>query len=98
MELTVREIAELVRGEVAGDGDAIIRGVAPFDDAGPDEITFAVTPDYKKRLVETKAGAVIVPLDISESEKVLVRVENPSLALAEVSTRFQEVERQVVGV
>ncbi|MBW1859715.1 MAG: UDP-3-O-(3-hydroxymyristoyl)glucosamine N-acyltransferase [Deltaproteobacteria bacterium] len=98
MELTVRDIAELVRGEVAGDGDVIIRGVAPFDNAGPDEITFAVTPGYKKRIVETKAGAVIVPLDISESEKVLVRVENPSLALAEVSARFHAVERPVVGV
>jgi UDP-3-O-[3-hydroxymyristoyl] glucosamine N-acyltransferase len=98
MELTVREIAELIRGKVVGDEDVIIRGVAPFDDAGPDHITFAVTPEYKKRLVETKAGAVIVSADVSEPNKVLVRVENPSLALAEVSARFHEVERRVIGV
>ena len=98
MEVTVCEIAELVRGEVVGDGDVVIRGVAPFDDAGPDHITFAVTPEYKKRLAETNAGAVIVSADISEPNKVLVRVENPSLALAEVSARFHEVERPVIGV
>jgi UDP-3-O-[3-hydroxymyristoyl] glucosamine N-acyltransferase len=98
MELTVREIAELVQGEVAGDGDVIIRGVAPFDDAGPDQITFAVTPDYKKRVVETAAGAVIVPPDVTAPDKVLVRVENPSLALAKISAGFHEVERAVIGI
>ena len=98
MELTVREIAELVGGEVTGEGDVVITGVAPFDDAAPDQITFAVTPEYKRRLVETKAGAVIVPRDVSESNKVLVRVENPSLALAEVSARFHAAERPVIGI
>lgn len=98
MELTVREIAEMVGGEVVGDGDVIIRGAAPFDHAGSDEITFAVSPTYKKRLNETKAAAVIVPHDISESEKILVRVQNPSLALAKVSAFFHQSERPVIGI
>ncbi len=98
MELTVREIAELVRGEVVGDGDVIIRGVAPFDQAGPDEITFAASPAYSKRLDETTAAAVIVSEKVLESEKVLVRVQNPSLALVEVSAFLHPVCRPVVGI
>jgi UDP-3-O-[3-hydroxymyristoyl] glucosamine N-acyltransferase len=98
MELTVREIAEMVGGEVVGDGDVIIRGVAPFDHAGLDQITFAVSPTYKKRLDETKAAAVIVSRDISESKKVLVLVQNPSLALAKVSGFFHQSERPVIGI
>lgn len=98
MELSVRRIAELVRGEVVGDDDFIIRGVAPFEDAGPDDITFAASGGYKKRIDETHAAAVIVPHEVRESEKILVRVENPSFALAKVSTLFHPVCRPMVGI
>ncbi|MCK4486416.1 MAG: UDP-3-O-(3-hydroxymyristoyl)glucosamine N-acyltransferase [Desulfobacterales bacterium] len=98
MEFPVRKIAELVRGEVAGDGDFIIRGVAPFENAGPDDITFAASASYKKRVDETRAAAVIVSHEVCESKKILVRVENPSLALAKVSTLFHPVCRPVIGI
>ena len=98
MELPVHKIAELVRGEVVGDGDFIIRGVAPFENAGPDDITFAASASYKKRVDETRAAAVIVSHGVCESKKILVRVENPSLALAKVSTLFHPVCRPVIGI
>jgi UDP-3-O-[3-hydroxymyristoyl] glucosamine N-acyltransferase len=98
MEFPVRKIAELVNGEVVGDGDFIIRGVAAFDEAGPDHITFAASADCKRRIDETSAGAVIVPLEIRQSKKILVRVENPYLALAKVSTLFHPVSRPVIGI
>jgi UDP-3-O-[3-hydroxymyristoyl] glucosamine N-acyltransferase len=98
MELPVHKIAELVRGEVVGDGDFIIRGVAPFENASPDDITFAASASYKKRVDETQAAAVIVTHEVCESKKILVRVKNPSLALAKVSTLFHPVFRPVVGI
>jgi UDP-3-O-[3-hydroxymyristoyl] glucosamine N-acyltransferase len=98
MELPVHKIAELVRGEVVGDGDFIIRGVAPFENAGPDDITFAASARYKKRVDETRAAAVIVTHEVCESKKILVRVENPSLALAKVSTLFHPVCHPMVGI
>jgi UDP-3-O-[3-hydroxymyristoyl] glucosamine N-acyltransferase len=98
MELPVHKIAELVNGEVVGDGDFIIRGVAAFDSAGPDNITFTASAGYKKRVDETRAAAVIVPLEIRQSKKILVRVENPYLALAKVSTLFHPVSRPVIGI
>ncbi|MBW2019934.1 MAG: UDP-3-O-(3-hydroxymyristoyl)glucosamine N-acyltransferase [Deltaproteobacteria bacterium] len=98
MELPIHKIAELVKGEVVGDGDVVVRGVAPFDEAGPADITFATSASYKKRIDETRAAAVIVPSDILESKKILVRVGNPYLALAKVSTLFHPVCRPVVGI
>jgi UDP-3-O-[3-hydroxymyristoyl] glucosamine N-acyltransferase len=98
MGFAVRKIAELVRGEVLGDGDVIIRGVAPFENARPDDITFAASASYKKRVDETRAAAVIVTHEVCESKKILVRVENPSLALAKVSTLFHPVCRPMVGI
>ncbi|MDY6954065.1 MAG: UDP-3-O-(3-hydroxymyristoyl)glucosamine N-acyltransferase, partial [Thermodesulfobacteriota bacterium] len=70
----------------------------PFDAAGPKDLTFATSADYKQRLEESGAGAVIVPLDVSQSKKILVRVENPYLALAKVSTLFHAGPRSVVGI
>ncbi len=98
MELPVRKIAELVRGEVVGDGDFIIRGVAAFDSAGTDDITFATSAGYNKRINETGAAAVIVSHEVCEAKKILVRVQNPFLALAKVSTLFHPVLRPVVGI
>lgn len=98
MELPVRKIAELVKGEVVGDGDFIIRGVAAFDNAGPDDITFAVSVGFTKRIDETRAAAVIVPYDVHKSKKILVRVENPSLALSKVSALFHTIRRPAIGI
>lgn len=98
MELPIHKIVALVRGDLVGDGDFIIRGVAGFDEAGPDDITFAASANYKKRIDETRAGAVIVPLEVRQSKKILVRVENPYLALAKVSTLFHAVSQPVIGI
>jgi UDP-3-O-[3-hydroxymyristoyl] glucosamine N-acyltransferase len=97
LELTVHQIAELVSGEVAGNGDFIIRGVSSFDDAGPHDITFAASASYRKRVDETRAAAVIVSYDVSESGKTLVRVEDPTLAMAKVSSLFHPVHRPGMG-
>ena len=97
MERSVREIAELVGGEVVGEGDVIIQGVAPFDEAGPDDITFAASASYEKRIAETNAAAVIVSSEVDERSKILVRVKNPLLALAKVSGLFHQEGRPAVG-
>ncbi|MDY6839125.1 MAG: UDP-3-O-(3-hydroxymyristoyl)glucosamine N-acyltransferase [Thermodesulfobacteriota bacterium] len=97
-ELSISKIAELVKGEVIGDAALVVGGVAPFDDAGRNDLTFATSASFKQRIDETGAGAVIVPLDVLQSRKVLVRVENPYLAFAKVSALFHATSRSVVGI
>jgi UDP-3-O-[3-hydroxymyristoyl] glucosamine N-acyltransferase len=98
MERSVREIAELVGGEVIGDGDFIIKGVAPFDEAGPDDITFAALASYEKRIGQTRAAAVIVSSQVDDRTKILVRVGNPTLALARVSGLFHQARPPAAGM
>ena len=98
MELPIRKIAELVQGQVVGDVDFVVRGIAAFDEAGPDDITFATSAKYTERIDKTGAGAVIVPLEVRQSKKILVRVENPHLAMAKVSTLLHEALRPVIGI
>ena len=88
MELSLARIAEVVKGEIKGDKNKNICGVAPFDDAKGDEITFAGDAKFLKKIDETDAGAVIVPRYFQASTNNILRVNNPQLAFAMVLNLF----------
>jgi len=74
--LTVRRIAELVGGTVEGDGSRTIRMVASIEQAGPEEITFAVDERHAAALASSQAGAAIVGKGALSAPMSLVRVDN----------------------
>jgi UDP-3-O-[3-hydroxymyristoyl] glucosamine N-acyltransferase len=84
MEKKLKELASLVDGEVVGNGEVTIRGVAPIEEARAGEITFIAHTRYLAQLNETQASAVIVSPSISEANKPLLRVANPYLAFAKI--------------
>ena len=88
MELSLARIAEVVNGEIKGDKNKNICGVAPFDDAAGDEITFAGNAKFLKKIDKTDAGAIIVPRDFQASTKNILQVDNPQLAFAKVLNLF----------
>jgi len=98
MGVGLSKIAGWVEGEILGDPDRIIRGVGPFETAGPDDLTYAATPRFLKRLDETAAGAVIVPLKTPASSKTLVRVRNPQVAFAIAVERICPATRPAPGI
>lgn len=88
MEKTLKELAQLVGGEVIGDGEVKILGVAPIDEARKGEITFVAHPRYLPKLSQTEASAIIVSPKVSEADKPLLRVANPYLAFAKILQIF----------
>ncbi len=88
MELSLDTIAGVVNGEIKGDKNKKIRGVAPFDDASDDDITFAGTATFLKNIDKTDAGAVIVPRGFQGTTKNILQVDNPQLAFAMVLNLF----------
>lgn len=85
MRATVREIAERLGGVVHGEDSVVIRGVAGIRDAGEGEISFVGNPRYAPLARTTGASALLVGRDWTDpSPAVLIRVDNPSLAFAEV--------------
>ncbi|MBW2090294.1 MAG: UDP-3-O-(3-hydroxymyristoyl)glucosamine N-acyltransferase, partial [Deltaproteobacteria bacterium] len=84
MKLSLARIAEIVNGTIKGDKNKNICGVAPFDDAAGDEITFAGHAKFLKKIDKTEAGAIIVPRDFQASAKNILQVDNPQLAFAMV--------------
>jgi UDP-3-O-[3-hydroxymyristoyl] glucosamine N-acyltransferase len=88
MEKTLARIAGIVNGDIQGDGAKIIRGVAPFEEAASDEITFAGARKFLKKIEETGAGAVLVPGDFQETGKNIIRIDNPQVAFIKVIDLF----------
>jgi UDP-3-O-[3-hydroxymyristoyl] glucosamine N-acyltransferase len=95
---TLRELAELVGGSVAGDGALEISRVAAIDDAGPGEITFVANPKYLAKLQGTAAAAAIVPPGVVAGDLPLIVCRNPYLAFAKILTHLQMTRPEPQGI
>lgn len=88
MEILLSRIGEVVEGKLSGGYNKIICGAAPFDMATREDITFADSAKFLKKIDKTDAGAVIVPKNFTRSSKLTVMVENPRVAFAKVLALF----------
>ncbi len=78
--VSLKTLAEMVNGELVGDGDTSIHSFAPLGQAGEGELSFLVKANRLDLLEETNAAAVLVPMAVTEHEKPLIRVDDPNLA------------------
>lgn len=86
--MTLREIAEVIAGEVIGNGNIVITGVSGIKEAVEGDITFLANPKYFPLIEKTQASAVITSRKIQTSAKPIIQTENPSLAFAKVISLF----------
>ena len=85
MRKTLREIAQVIEGDVKGDADVVITGISGIKEAASGDITFLANPKYSPLLATTSASAVIVSKEMEiPPAKNFIRVANPSLAFAKV--------------
>jgi UDP-3-O-[3-hydroxymyristoyl] glucosamine N-acyltransferase len=91
VEFTVQELAALVGGQFASDADGsrVIRAAASISDAGDGHVTFFGNIKYLPQIKASRATAALVPLDFNETiPPIAIRVENPSLAFAQLLEKF----------
>jgi len=88
---SLKELAQMVGGQVIGDDTVIIKGISGIREAKEGEITFVAHPKYLKEIDKTQASAVIVPNRIKEAQKPLILTENPYLAYAKIANLFAEI-------
>ena len=95
---TLREIADLLQGQVIGDENKVVYGVTNIDEVTEREITFAVAPHIEKA-AKSSAGAIIVGKgNEKEFTQALIVVENPRVAFALLLEDFSpplDVKRQI---
>jgi len=82
--ISVADIAQLVKGELIGDGGLLVSGFSGIKEAKKNELTFLSNPKYEPLLRDTQAGVILVPRQISCPGKTLIRVDNPSLSFTQV--------------
>ena len=98
MTLTVADIAKRIGGEVVGDASRRLAGVSSLDQAGPDEIAFADSPERAEGALASKAGCLIVPPGVTSEARTLILAENPKRAFALAIRLFRPAKPIVPGV
>jgi len=81
---TVEEFAKLVGGTVIGDGATLIEGITNFENPLKGHISFVQDEKGFKILEASDIACIIVPKQIGRSSKVLIQVEHPKRAWAQL--------------
>ena len=98
MEKTLTELAEYLGGELRGDGNLRVTGVAGLDEAQGCHISFLANPRYAARVASTGAGAVLLPHGAETHGRNAIFLGNPYLGFAKLVTLFYVRPPQVKGV
>jgi UDP-3-O-[3-hydroxymyristoyl] glucosamine N-acyltransferase len=88
--MQLAELAALLGCELRGDGSVEIKRAAPIESAGPGDLTFVANPRYLRFLPESKASAVILPVDVPETAIASLRTADPYVAFAKAVELFFE--------
>jgi UDP-3-O-[3-hydroxymyristoyl] glucosamine N-acyltransferase len=94
MQVTAAEIAQMLEGQLYGNGEVVIKGVAPVQEAREGDIAFVIQRKYQRFLRSTKASAVIVSQQTQAVAPACIVVSNPSSAFLKVLRLFQSQKLQ----
>ena len=87
MELTAKQLAEVLHGTVEGNPDAKVTSFAKIEHGKPGQLSFYANPKYEQYVYTSRASVLLVNADFTPKEPVaptMVRVENAYNALAEL--------------
>ena len=88
MQITLKEIAKLIDGQVIGNGDILINGASGIREAAEGEITFLANSRYSPLMDKTRASAIITSEDAQTTAKPVILTQNPSLAFIKIISMF----------
>lgn len=87
MEKNLREIAELIGGELFGDSEILISGLSNIPMARAGDLTFAVPPHIDEAKT-CAASAVLIPPDTQDFPKPAIKIQDPRAAFAKLLELF----------
>lgn len=88
MSTTIRQLAELVQGQVVGDADLVIAAARPLGEARPGDITFIENDKYTSQLHACAASAAVVPASFPANGLTVIRVADPLAAFVAIVRRL----------
>lgn len=96
MEITVREIAQRLNGEIVGDPDIRITAPARIEYGKPGNICFFANPKYEHYVYTTKASAILVNRSFVPAQEVpaaMIKVDDAYQAVATLLEWFQAMKK-----
>jgi UDP-3-O-[3-hydroxymyristoyl] glucosamine N-acyltransferase len=88
LQVPLGKLAEIAEGELVGDSGTLISGVSEIDKARAGDITYAVNKRYVRVLQQCQASAVVVPMDVTQLDRPIIRSENPYWSFARILEVF----------
>ena len=99
--LTAAAVAAAVGGTLAGDGSAVVAGIAPLDRATEQHLSFVASPKYAPLFAASKAGVVLVTPELADAPSAVrarVVVAKPHDALLSLIPHFHEAPSREAGI
>ena len=97
MELTARQLAEVLHGTVEGDPEAKVTTFAKIEHGKPGQLCFCANPKYEQYVYTSRASVLLVNRDFRPKAPVsptLVRVDDAYSALADLLKYVSEQKKK----
>lgn len=98
-QYSLSTLAQMLRGELKGDPDVVITGLATLQGATPADASFLANPAYQKFLTHTQAGVVLIkPAQLPDCPVNAIVLDNPYAAYARLTQLFDPVAECQPGI
>ncbi len=99
MDESLQQLADVVGGNVVGDAETRITGVANIATASSGDITFLTNEKFHSHLANTRASAVILKAEYADECPVsAIVVEDPYLSYAKIATFLSRASNLPTGI
>lgn len=101
MQVTAKDIADILGGEVVGDPSAIITGPGKIEEAVSGNISFLSNPKYTPHIYTTDATAVLVNKNFNPEQEIsttLIKVDDVYASLGVLLQQFGESDHGFTGI
>jgi UDP-3-O-[3-hydroxymyristoyl] glucosamine N-acyltransferase len=100
MEITLKEIVDLVGGKLFGNGSVVIKNLAKIEEAVPGDLTFLYLPVYEKFFPATHASAILVKTDFKKvrDDIAYIEVKDPNKAFFKIVNHFFTPDFKLEGI
>ena len=102
MHFQIKDIAQLLQGEIVGDEEAVVESLSKIQEAEAGSISFLANPKYESFIYITRATGVLVSRDFTPSrpvQTILIRVDDPYLSFSILlDTYYKAASRLKTGI
>jgi UDP-3-O-[3-hydroxymyristoyl] glucosamine N-acyltransferase len=88
VQVTIKELAELVQGQVQGDSGLVVTAARPLGEVEAGEITFIDGDKHVSQFHACPAAAAVAPLSLPLNGKTLIQVADPLAAFVTIVRRL----------